>query len=352
MKGPDPSTVRSILVLRIRAFGDTLLTTPTLRGLKLAYPNAKLSIVLEPAMAQVVKGLPYVDEVIPFDRAALKKAGWISDLLGTLKFWALLSQRRFDLVVDVIGTPRTAAMAQATGAPTRVGFAFRVRNWAYTHVHQPSKGRKYIADYTADSLRILGYEPDSLDLDFHVGEGAQAEMDAWLKAAGLLDGQKPLMVMGAGGWELKRYPDEQMAQAVKLALGDSGRRAVILWGPGEEGMARALAALIGPAAHVAPATNFEQMGALLKRAACLLANDNGTKHLAVAVGCPTVTVFGPTSDIAWHPPHDARHVSVRLDLDCMPCESFTCRLGTFACMRDLAPAKVGEALAAMLASAA
>ncbi|HTA17299.1 MAG TPA: hypothetical protein VK786_06100, partial [bacterium] len=68
MKTPDPASVKSILVLRLRAFGDTLLTTPTLRGLKRAYPNAKLSIVLEPAMAQVVKGLPYLDEVIPFDR--------------------------------------------------------------------------------------------------------------------------------------------------------------------------------------------------------------------------------------------------------------------------------------------
>jgi ADP-heptose:LPS heptosyltransferase len=349
---PDPASIHSILVLRLRAFGDTLLTTPTLRGLKRAYPHAKLSIVLEPAMAQVVKGLPYVDEVIPFDRLGWKKQGKLKELFATVAFWFQLRRRRFDLVVDVLGTPRTAAMALMSGAPTRVGFAFRVRKWAYNVVWQPSDQRKYIADYTADALRALGHEPDSLALDFHVGQPAQAAMDAWLGAQGMGTGSlKPLLVMGAGGWELKRYPLERMAEAVRMALAASGRKAVYLWGPGEQAMAQALVDLTGPDGVLAPPTGFESMGALLRRGACLLTNDNATKHLGVANGCPTVTVFGPTSDIAWHPPDDPRHVSVKLALDCMPCEQLTCARGDLACLRQLPPAKVAEALKPFLAGA-
>ena len=351
MTTPDPASIRSILVLRLRAFGDTLLTTPTLRGLKKAYPHARLSIVLEPAMAQVVRGLPYIDEIIPFDRLAFKKRGWLGELRATFAFWMELRSRRFDLVVDVLGTPRTAAMALATGAPVRVGFAFRVRRWAYTRVHHPAKGPKYIADYTADTLRVLGLEPDSLDLDFAVGARAQNEMDTWLREQGLGAGSRPLLVQGAGGWHLKRYPPELMAEAVKLALEGGGREAVFLWGPGEEGMARELAALAGPGARVAPPTDFERMGALLKRSCCLLTNDNATKHLAVACGCPTVTVFGPTSDVAWHPSGDPRHVSVKLDLDCMPCEAMSCRRGDLACLRELAPARVAAAVRALTTGA-
>jgi ADP-heptose:LPS heptosyltransferase len=348
VKTPDPSSVRSVLVIRLRAFGDTLLTTPTLRGLKAAYPHAKLSIILEPAMAQVVAGLPYVDEVIPFDRLGFKKQGWWRELVAVLAFWRTLRRRRFDLVVDVLGTPRTAAMALATGAPVRVGFAFRLRRWAYTHVWQPSPERKYIADYTADVLRCLGHEPESLDLDFHVGAAAQAQMDAWLQAQGLAGDPKPLLVMGAGGWELKRYPLPLMAEAVRLSL-DAGRKAVLLWGPGEESMARELAELIGPQALLAPPTNFESMAALLRRAALLLCNDNAAKHLAVANACPTVTVFGPTSDIAWHPPGDARHLSVkRTDLDCQPCEALSCARGDHACLKELPPARVAEAVRSLL----
>ena len=349
---PDPSSVRTILVLRQRAFGDTLLTTPTLRGLKKAYPHAKLCILLEPAMAQVVAGLPYVDEVIPYDRLAWKKEGKWGDFKGTVGTWWRLRRRHFDLVVDVLGTPRTAMMAWMSGAATRVGFAFRVRKWAYNVVWQPSDQRKYIADYTADALRALGHEPDSLQLDFVVPQQAQADMDAWLAAQGLDREPRPLLVMGAGGWELKRYPLAKMAAAVRRAIDASPRPAIFLWGPGEEGMARELVALTGQGSHLAPPTDFQRMGALLKRSAVLLTNDNATKHLAVACGCPTVTVFGPTSDIAWHPPHDPRHLSVKLALDCMPCEAFSCRLGTHECLQALAPEPVAAAVLQVIQASA
>jgi ADP-heptose:LPS heptosyltransferase len=347
----DPLSVKKILVVRLRAFGDTLLTTPTLRGLKSAYPNAQLAILLEPSMAQVVAGLPFVDEVIPYDRMGWKKRGKWAELKATVAMWFALRRRRFDLVVDVLGTPRTAMLTWMTGAATRVGFAFRVRRWAYNVVWQPAQERKYIADYTADVLRALGHQPDSLDLDFRVPEDAQGDMDAWLKAQGLGQGPKPLLVMGAGGWELKRYPLQKMAAAVRQILDASPRPAIFLWGPGEEGMARELVALSGEGSRMAPATDFQRMGALLKRSALLLTNDNATKHLGVACGCPTLTIFGPTSDVAWHPPHDPQHLSVKLDLDCMPCEALTCRLGTHECLQGLAPETVSQAALKLLAAA-
>jgi ADP-heptose:LPS heptosyltransferase len=235
-----------------------------------------------------------------------------------------------------------------SGAPVRVGFGFRVRRLAYNVVWEPSPERRYIADYTADALRALGQQPDSLDLDFHVPPQAQADMDAWLGGQGIAAGPKPILVMGAGGWELKRYPLEKMAAAVRQAMDSSPRPAVFLWGPGEEGMARELVQLCGKGALLAPPTDFQRMGALLKRSAVLLTNDNATKHLGVACGCATVTVFGPTSDIAWHPPKDPRHLSVRLDLDCMPCEALTCRLGTHECLQALEPARVAQALLSLL----
>ena len=348
---PDPATVRSILVLRLRAFGDTLLTTPTLRGLKLAYPQAKLSILLEPSMAQVVAGLPYIDEVISYDRLGWKKKGKWAELKGTVGMWFAIRQRHFDLVVDVLGTPRTAMLAWMSGAPTRVGFGFRVRRWAYNLVWQPSSERKYIADYTADALRALGQQPDSLNLDFHVPTLAQSEMDAWLKAQDLSAGPKPLLVMAAGGWDLKRYPLEKMAMAVREILDASPRPALFLWGPGEEDMAKQLVALTGKDARLAPATDFQHMGALLKRSAVLLTNDNATKHLGVACGCPTVTIFGPTSDVAWHPPQDPKHLSVKLNLECMPCEALTCRLGTHECLQALEPVYVADAVLSLLQAA-
>ena len=113
-------------------------------------------------------------------------------------------------------------------------------------------------------------------------------------------------------------------------------------------MARELVQLSGAGSLMAPATDFQRMGALLKRSALLLTNDNATKHLGVACGCPTLTIFGPTSDIAWHPPQDPRHLSVKLDLDCMPCEALTCRLGTHECLQGLEPQFVARVALGLL----
>jgi heptosyltransferase-3 len=334
---------KNILFIRIRAFGDTILSTPTLRGLKQAYPEAKLSILVEPAMRMVLQGLPYIDEIITFDRQGSKRGGWWGELKANLALWKSLRARHFDLVVDVLGTPRTAWLALVTGAPTRVGFAFRIRRWAYNVVHVPSKERKYIADYTADSLRALGHEPDSLKLDFVVPEASRALAADFFKVQGWKRGQ-PILVQNAGGWETKRYPAAQLAEAIREAATASGRPVLYLWGPGEKDAAQSLMQAAGVPGALAPETDFAGMAALLEGAALLLCNDTSTKHLAVAVDCPTLTIFGPTSDIAWHPPHDPRHRSLKLALDCMPCEALTCPLGTHACMKELAPSVVAQAL--------
>ncbi len=336
---------KKILLIRIRAFGDTILTTPTLRSLKKAYPQAKVTVLVEPGMAMVLKGLPYIHEIWTWDRQASKQGGWWAELKANLALWKEVRARRFDLVLDVLGTTRTAWITWISGAATRVGFAFRIRRWAYNIVWKPAEERKYIADYTADLLRAIGLQPDSLKTDFYISPMARQKAGEFINSLGL--GEAPLMVMAAGGWELKRYPEAQLAEAVRQVLNASPRHLVYLWGPGEEGMAQSLKDLVGQGV-LAPATDFEAMAALLERAACLLTNDNATKHLAVARECPTVTVFGPTSDIAWHPPKHPKHLSVRLDLPCSPCEALSCHLGTHACMRDLRPEQVSQAVLSLL----
>jgi ADP-heptose:LPS heptosyltransferase len=346
MAGLASAGFKNILVIRLRAFGDTLLTTPTLRGLKQAYPQAKLSILLEPAMAAVVQGLPYVDEVVPFDRQGFKKLGTWGELKASLKFYAWLRRQRYDLVLDVLGTPRTAAMTLATGAATRVGFSFRIRRLAYTVVHHPSRERRYIADFTADLLRALGHEPDSLKLDFRVSARARTWARDYLRKKKISG--KPILLSPAGGWELKRYPMDQFRQTVALLCRKARHPMIAVWGPGEESQAQELAQGTRGRVHVAPPTDFAALGALLERSCLFIGNDGANKHLAVAVGTPSLTIFGPTSDIAWHPPRDPMHRSLRLDLDCMPCEALTCRFGTQECLKALAPERVARAALEML----
>jgi ADP-heptose:LPS heptosyltransferase len=236
---------------------------------------------------------------------------------------------------------------------------------AYNVVCQPSRDRKYIADFTADTLRALGHEPDNLDLDFEIPTRALQEVAQFCTQCDFKVTEKVVMVAPAAGWELKRYPLSLLREAVEIIQRESGLKTVILWGPGEEDQARQVAEGLVPKPLIAPPTDFEQLAAMLTRAALLITNDGANKHLAVAVGTPSLTLFGPTSDISWHPPDSRRHRSLRLDLACMPCDALACKFGSVPanpgglesvagriqpqeCLRALKPRRVADEALKML----
>src|SRR5438552_547121 len=58
------SKTNSILLVRLRLIGDVILTTPVIRGIREAYPHARLTYLVEPLSAPVVRHNPHLDEVI------------------------------------------------------------------------------------------------------------------------------------------------------------------------------------------------------------------------------------------------------------------------------------------------
>jgi len=335
-----------MLVIRLRAFGDTILTTPVLRSLKKAYPEARLDVLVEPGMAPLLSGLSYVDGLVLFDRPALKARGWWAELKGSLSLYASLRRSRYDLVLDPLGTPRTAWMCLATGAAERVGFDFRGRRWAYTRQVPIPRERRYMALVTAELLKPLGLELDGLGLDFPLADEARDWARQALESLGFGPQEKPVLASPAGGWGLKRYAPEKMGQALALLK----RRSLVLWGPGEQEQAQAVVEASQGCAQLAPKTSFQQLAGLIAESALVLSCDGANKHLAVALGTPSLTLFGPTSWVAWHPPADLRHQALHLGLDCMPCEALQCRLPRRACLDDLEPAAVAEAARGLLAT--
>src|SRR5262249_19722280 len=102
---------------------------------------------------------------------------------------------------------------------------------------------------------------------------------------------------------------------------------------------------------MAPTTTWQGAGALLERCALLVGNDSGPKHVAVALGIPTVTVYGPTNPATWHP-LQGPHVAVFAEgLDCLFCNANRCPLEGdrhMRCMRDVTVERVVEAARTLL----
>ena len=116
-----------ILLIRLRLIGDVVFTTPLLRALRRAYPDARIAYLVEREAAPVVEHNPHLDEVIVAPRTR-----GVRRIVDDLALGLRLRRERFDLVLDLHGGPRSAWLTWASGAPERIGYDITGRRWMYT----------------------------------------------------------------------------------------------------------------------------------------------------------------------------------------------------------------------------
>ena len=318
-----------ILVIQLRQIGDVLLTTPSLRALRRRFPEATISFLVEPTPAQVLWGNPNLDEIIIRD-----PRGGALEPLRTIR---AIRSRRFDLVVDFLGSPRTAPIALLSGARVTISDANRRRAFLYTHPVRPQG--LFTAERKLSLLAPLGCGLEPMRLDMALPPAAREKARAWLVAQGI-DRAAPLAILEPfhKRWVLE-YPAEGFRRLAELMVERWGAAVVVGWGPGREAEARALVASAKVKLLLAPPTSLHEMAALFVEADLWVGNESGPRHIAASQGTPTFAVLGPTDD-TWTPP-GPEHLSVgRDDLPCRPCNLRYCPENNHSCMRDFAPEKL------------
>lgn len=178
------------------------------------------------------------------------------------------------------------------------------------------KGRHRINQYKL----LLAQDPDG-EARNHLLVPPDERVEEWRGRLGHTD---PVVGFFPGSnAPARRWPAERFS-AVARALGASGARVVVMGGPGEREITRAVADAAPGALDAGGATDLAGLAALLSVCQLVVTNDTGPMHLAGAVGTPTVTLWGP-SDPAEVCPVGARDVRVTgAPLPCKPCFKNEC----------------------------
>lgn len=325
-------SAENFLVIQLRQIGDVVLTTPIPHILKEARPGCRVSFLTERPSDQLLAGNPHIDEILLNDR----KGTW----LDTLRLASRLRQRRFDVVLDFLANPRTALLAWLSRAPMRVAFPVPGRGLLYTHRVPPEK--RYAVEIKKLLLGPLGItspldRPEIYLTEEERAEGARVRAELLAGAALRL-----VTVDPSHRRETRRWPSAHYGRLCRRLRDELHAAPVVLWGPGEEALADAVVAASGGAAILAPPTRLRELAALVGAADLHLGNCSAPRHIAVAVGTPTFTVLGSTSEGWTHPA--AEHTQTALGLDCQPCNRNTCDRER-ACLTGLEPDAVFERLA-------
>lgn len=335
-----PFRPRRILITRMKFIGDVVLTTPVIRSLRHAIPDAYIAYMGDAGAVSLLEQNPSLNEIIPFDFSA-------PTLLEQPRVAWLLRRRKFDMVIDLFGNPRSALLTRLSGAPVRVGLDRPGRGRFYTVRVQDAPRRKTAVEFHEQFLQAVGIEPvyHTPEIFLSAGERRAGE--------GLLGGRGRVVILHPGAtWPAKKWTPEGFAGVASRLQKERNVEVVLTGGPKDADVVQQVRALAGGSLRTFLGLPLRKLAALYAAAAVVVSNDAGSMHIAAAVGTPTIGLFGPGEEDIWFPYDPALgHKALRKDVPCHPCHLDLCTRegdGYMECMKLLTVDEVTGAVEAAL----
>lgn len=341
----SPSYKR-ILISRMKFIGDVVLTTPVIRSVRNAFPDAYIAYMAEAQAASLLEQNPCLNEIIPFDFA---RPTWREQP----RVAALLRRRRFDLAIDLFGNPRSALLMYLSGARTRVGLDRPGRGLFYTVRVRDEAGFKTAINFHMQFLRAIGIPQTSARTEIFLTDNERAL--ARHQLAGAVQGAGPVVGLHPGAtWPAKRWLPERFADVAQKVRERLGAQVIFTAGPDDHDVMQSIRRSLQAEIPVFTGLPLRQLAALLSQCSAYVANDSGPMHMAVAVGTPTIGIFGPGEENIWFPYLQAEgNIPLRHDVSCHPCHLDFCNRGEgefMQCMTGLSGESVLTAIEQSLRS--
>ncbi len=334
----DAVAIQRILVCQLRQIGDVLLSTPSISLLAQRFPKAEIHVLTEKKCVPMLENNPAIHRIWPIDKQELSTIG------KQLRFYRLVARQGFDLVVGFQQLPRCQWVAGMSRAPIRLSFASPwYKSWMYTHTVRQLDG--YAGMAKASVLRPLGIRWRGETPRLYLTEEEREFATDFLARYGVESEHRLVTVDATHRRSARCWPARHYGKLLSLAArAMPDLRFHLLYGPGERDAAKAVRdACDCPQAIILPdeQTTLRQVAACIERAVFHVGNCSAPRHMAVAVGTPTLTMLGASSP-AWCFPSPS-HTQVALGLPCQPCNRATCSRGD-ECLEGLSPDAVWQVM--------
>ena len=340
----------NILIRATNWVGDAILALPALQSVRKRFPDARISILALPYVADIYGGQAVADDLIVYDRNGEHKG-----IRGRERLAATLKLKNFDSALLLQNAFDAAWIAWRAGIPERIGYDRDARGLLLTKkIRVPKAGEipaheKY---YYLELVRRAGWidefpEAERICLQVTAEQARRAEEK--LQALGSRAGAARIAVgAGASYGSAKCWPPDRFAAALNQLLTQRAGEIVLFGTPAEAEVSAAIeTGLKYKALNLTGKTEIAELPSLLSRCTAFLGNDSGAMHVAAAVGLPVIAVFGPTD------PHGTSPVTpdctiVQERPYCSPCFLRRCPTD-HRCMTAIAPERVSAAVRNALA---
>jgi ADP-heptose:LPS heptosyltransferase len=349
----DRSQIRDVLVLRLDRIGDVLMSLQALDDLRAALPRARVRLAVGAWSEPVARRAP-VDEVLVWNAPWVGRPSEGTESLSALIAKARsLARGRIDLAFDLQGDVRASLLLWLSAARIRVGYANTGGGYLLTHVVPLDETVSWVEQNRLAVAAILG-APDGTGRTALLGEEDRAFARRLLADVGL-ERRRPLVAIHpSGGRLVKQWDPERWGEVAARLESEHGAAIVVTGSEADRPLVAAIGRrLAGRAVDLTGRLRLRETLAVIGALDLFLSPDTGPMHIACAVGTPSVSVFGPSDPGRYFSGREPRHVVVRSDLWCSPCNLIRkppaeCRVGMPECLRLVGVDAVCAAAARLL----
>ena len=339
----------NILIIKLSSIGDVVHALPFLEVLKNSNPDSRIDWLVEEEASQLISGHPAINRVI-----ISKRKAWEKEILNPLKFTKVFSEAvgfykelrssSYDIVVDLQGLFRSGFLTALSRGKRRIGM---------------SGGREGASFFLKEPAVPVDYDQHAIDRYLNVaaylgcntikfkGEIPVFEPDIKLADELLCPDTKKnnmIAINPMAKWKTKLWEPNKFSELASglqknlncriIFTGSSQDRPVI------DKMIKQMGNAAGPV-NLAGRTSLKELAYLYSRCSVLVCTDTGPMHIAAAMGCSVVALFGPTSPLRTGP-YGTGHRVIRSGIDCSPCFKKEC--DDTKCMKEITVNMVADAV--------
>ncbi len=360
----DVAEIERILVVKLDHIGDFVTALPPIRRLRSIFPKAHITVLAGPASRDFIALEPSIDAFIPFSffhaRSQLGVREQTADDYAALA--AQLHPNRYDLAVDLRKHPSTRDVLKYTGARFLAGFDY-LGQFPFLDVALDWDGdrnlqrkRNHIVDDLMGLVNAIGHatENDRRLIQPTPRPMTLAELPKPVRALFA----RPVVAIHPGAGNItKQWPEAHFSALIDLLIERNGVHVLLVGGPDDAVIADTLMDVVlhkDSVASMAGKTSLAALPRLLKNCVLYIGNDSGPKHIAAAVGIPTIGIHSGVVDPLEWGPIGPKAVALRRNMACSPCylaNAEDCPRA-LACLKFFDPGMVYETANMMLTTTA
>ena len=338
---------KNILVINLMHLGDLMLVTPALTTLRKNFPAAKISLLADKKLADLVKLNKNLDECIFID-----KKGADDKFFSFVKFIFKLREKNFDLVINLHRNERASALAAFSGAKKIVGYSKPLFSIFFDKVLQNPSIAQLKPKYIPGTQHQVKSHFDVLQKAVGIEKFFDNGLEMWIDDAAKNSAEKifaenfpentKVIAFNIGAsWITKRWIDDYFAKCADILIG-RGFGIAFLGGTMDEKIVSACVEKMNeknsPLLKIFTGKfSLAELAGFLDKCVLMLTTDSGPMHIGVARNIPIVTMFG-ASPVPGFYPYDAKDILIKSPEPCHPCGKHLCpREGeeNLACMKKI-----------------